>query len=86
MSSTENYVPDNRTCYINNPNCFTEDTSTIKICYSDVDDATVYIVSVRAGNGAGLGAQSEIREILINPGQCITINSWALAPVGLVRL
>lgn len=73
LSSSEISVPDNRTCYINNPDCFTEDMGTIKICYNDVDDAIEYIVSGRAGNGAGLGAESEVREILINTGLC-TIN------------
>ena len=51
----------NRTCLTTNETCFIEEG---QICFNNLDQGTLYMVSVRAINGAGLGNASGVRDVM----------------------
>ncbi|KAI6658157.1 Phosphatidylinositol phosphatase PTPRQ-like isoform X2, partial [Oopsacas minuta] len=64
LSSIQISGPSNRTCNINDASCYSVQSTIIMVCFDNVDEGTMYVVSVRVGNGAGLGASSETRYIM----------------------
>ena len=56
-------------CLITNSSCFTRlSDNNIRICYNNVEGGIVYLVSVRAINGAGLGEASHVIQVMSSGG------------------
>lgn len=69
LTNPELSQPYNRICLITNSSCFTRlSDNSIRICYSGVEDGVVYMVSLRAINGAGLGVASDVIEVMTSGG------------------
>ncbi|KAI6660282.1 Protein sidekick-1-like isoform X8 [Oopsacas minuta] len=64
LSSIQISGPSNRTCNINDASCYSVQSTIIMVCFDNVDEGTMYVVSVRVRNGAGLGASSQTRYIM----------------------